>query len=94
MEGLNKMTHAANCLDYQQYYDGDEVKATAGEHMTMLLDLLKNEIATFNDPSEFVEQVDNFKYIMEAIDTLSIKPLNYLVGLTWTDWAGFIIKEY
>ena len=68
------MNHAANNLDYQKYYDGDEVKATAGEHMAMLLDLLKNEIATFNNPYDIYERIDDFKDVMETIEAIAEAP--------------------
>lgn len=87
------MNHAANNLDYQKYYDGDEVKATAGEHMAMLLDLLKNEIATFNNPYNFYESIDAFKDVMETIEAIAEAPKEKEYILTWADWSGFLVRE-
>lgn len=88
------MTHAANNLAYQKYYDGEGVKATAGEHMAMLLDLLKNEIATFSNPYDIYERIDTFKDVLETIGTIATAPKDKMYTLTLIEWAGFNIEAH
>lgn len=71
------MAHAANNLDYNKYYNGVEITLTEKDHMKNLCDMIRNEIACYNNGYDTAENGYAFKNILDTMETISRYPLNY-----------------
>lgn len=88
------MTHSANNLDYNKYYNGVEITLPAKDHMKNLCDMIRNEIACYNNGYDIAENIYAFKNILDTMETISRYPEDKMLSVELSAYLDdFIVKE-
>lgn len=88
------MTHAANNLEYKEYYNGAAITLPARDHMKNLCDMIRNESAIYNNGYDISENGYIFKNIFDTMEIIERYPQDKMLSLELSAYLDdFIIKE-
>ena len=75
------------------YSDEEQHTATVKQHITQLIDDLRNFCDDTFKMQEYLDAAYYIKEVGEMLDVLRDKNLEDNITITWRDWAGFITKD-
>ena len=88
------MTHAANNIDYNEYYNAAPITLQAKDHMKNLCDMIRQQSATYSNGYDISEDAYIFRNILEAMEVIAHYPQDKMLTVEPTiTLDDFIIRE-